>query len=181
MRMEGNLATVRPMEISDAPRFAQLINDEKTKEYLSLVLPMNQYLKEEWIKKDAISHNQLNFSIEVNGNLVGSAGLMRIDWVARSAEYGIAIFDSNYWNKGIGTEVTQMMLKYAFEYLNLNRIWLRVFENNQRAIRVYEKCGFIQEGRMRQARYFKGQYFDIVLMSILTDEYWRIKSEFQVK
>ncbi|AMW33175.1 Protein N-acetyltransferase, RimJ/RimL family [Fervidobacterium changbaicum] len=180
MRMEGKLATLRPMEVSDAQKFVQLINDEKTKEYLSLVFPMNQFLEEEWIKKNAISHNQANFSIEAGDNLIGSAGLMGIDWVARSAEYGIAIFDPNYWNKGIGTEVTQMMLRYAFEYLNLNRVWLRVFENNQRAIRVYEKCGFIQEGRMRQARYLKGQYFDVIIMSILADEYWRIKSDYQL-
>ncbi|AFG35670.1 acetyltransferase, ribosomal protein N-acetylase [Fervidobacterium pennivorans DSM 9078] len=178
MRMEGKLATLRPIEVTDAKKFVELINDERTKDYLSGVFPINEFMEEEWIKKNAITHNAVNFAIEVGNNLVGSTGLMAIDWVARSAEYGIAIFDPAYWDKGIGTEVTHMMLKYAFEYLNLNRVWLRVFENNQRAIRVYEKCGFIQEGRMRQARYLKGQYIDVIIMGILSDEYWRMKSEF---
>ena len=178
MRLEGKLATIRPMELSDVKKFVYYLNDEKIKDYLSLVFPINQFLEEEWIRKNSISHNSLHFAVDVEGVLIGSVGLISIDWIARSAEFGIAIYDPNYWNRGIGTEVTQLMLKYAFEYLNLNRVWLQVFENNQRAIRVYEKCGFIQEGRMRQARYLKGQYLDVIIMGILADEYWRIKSEY---
>ncbi|MFN4200405.1 MAG: GNAT family N-acetyltransferase [Fervidobacterium gondwanense] len=178
MRLEGKLARVRPLEISDVKKLAHYLNDESIKEFVSLVFPINQFLEEEWIKRNAISHSNLTFGIDVEGILIGTAGLKDIDWVARSAEYGIAIYDPEYWNRGIGTEVTKLILKYAFEYLNLNRVWLKVFENNPRAITVYEKCGFIQEGRMRQGRYLKGQYLDVIIMGILANEYWRIKSEF---
>lgn len=175
MILKGELVTLRPIEVEDAKMIVGLINREELKEYLSLVYPLNNFLEEEWIKRNAINQNNIVLVIEFEGKLIGTAGFHSIDWVNRSTEYGIAIYDPNYWNKGIGTEVTMLMLKYAFEYLNLNRVWLRVVENNQRAIHVYEKCGFIKEGKERQARYFRGHYWDYVRMSILAEEYWRIR------
>lgn len=176
--LKSDLLKLRPLEVSDSRVLVEYLNNEEIKEYVSLFFPVNNFLEEEWIRRNAISHNNLTFGIEIEGKLIGTAGFKNIDWITRSTEYGIAIYDSSYWNKGIGTEATKLMLKYGFEYLNLNRIWLRVFENNPRAIRVYEKCGFIQEGRERQGRYYKGHYWDVIHMSILSEEYWRFKSEF---
>lgn len=176
--LKSDMLKLRPLELSDSKILVEYLNNEEIKEYVSLFFPINNFLEEEWIRKNAISHNNLTFGIEVDGKLVGTTGFKNIDWITRSTEYGIAIYDANYWNKGIGTEATKLMLKYGFEYLNLNRIWLRVFENNPRAIRVYEKCGFIHEGRERQGRYYKGHYWDVIHMSILAEEYWRFKSEF---
>jgi RimJ/RimL family protein N-acetyltransferase len=175
--LKGKVAKIRPLEVSDAKILTEYLNSEEIKEYVSLVFPINNFLEEEWIKRNAISNSNLTFAIEIDGKLIGTAGLKDIDWINRCAEYGIAIYIPDYWNKGIGTEVTQLMLRYAFEYLNLNRVWLRVFENNPRALRVYEKCGFITEGRERQRRYYKGNYWDVIHMSILAEEYWRNKSE----
>jgi RimJ/RimL family protein N-acetyltransferase len=62
-------------------------------------------------------------------------------------------------------------LKYGFNTLNLNRIFLHVFETNPRAIRAYEKAGFSHEGRKRQAEFKNGTYVDILMMSVLKDEY----------
>jgi len=64
-----------------------------------------------------------------------------------------------------------LMLQHGFETLNLNRIMLRVYEDNPRAIRCYEKAGFVHEGRMRQARYAEGEYRDILLMAVLKYEW----------
>lgn len=173
VRLEGRLVTLRPLEVSDSKRIVSMINREELKEFLMLVFPITEYLEEEWIKRNAVSHNSIVFGLECESALVGTAGLTGIDWVNRSAEYGIGIYDPKFWNRGIGTEATSLVLKYAFEYLNLNRVWLRVLEYNRRAIRVYEKCGFIQEGRERQGRYYRGHYWDLVRMSILAEEYWR--------
>jgi RimJ/RimL family protein N-acetyltransferase len=65
----------------------------------------------------------------------------------------------------------RLLLKHGFETLNLHRIFLRVYETNPRAIRTYEKVGFVHEGRMRQALYRQGQYHDILLMSVLRPEW----------
>jgi RimJ/RimL family protein N-acetyltransferase len=84
---------------------------------------------------------------------------------------GILIGDKTYWNKGYGTEALKLLLKHGFETLNLNRIFLRVYEDNPRAIHCYEKVGFVHEGRMRQGRFTKGQFVDILFMSVLREEW----------
>jgi RimJ/RimL family protein N-acetyltransferase len=102
---------------------------------------------------------------------VGNCSFHVQDWRVRSAELGIFIGDKAYWGKGYGSEVMRLLLAHGFGILNLNRIYLRVYENNQRAIRAYEKAGFVHEGRMRQAEFRNGGYEDILLMSVLRSEW----------
>ncbi len=66
----------------------------------------------------------------------------------------------------------RLMLKHGFETLNFHRIFLRVFENNVRGIKAYEHAGFQHEGRMRQAIFQDGRYYDVLLMSVLSEEYF---------
>ena len=63
------------------------------------------------------------------------------------------------------------MTGYAFETLNLNRVWLHVYEYNERGIRAYEKVGFKREGVLRQDRYHAGRYWDTITMAILREEW----------
>jgi len=81
------------------------------------------------------------------------------------------IGDKSYWNQGYGTEALRLLLRVGFETLNLHRIFLRVYETNPRAIRAYEKAGFVQEGRQRQAEFKDGRYIDVLVMSMLVAEY----------
>ena len=60
----------------------------------------------------------------------------------------------------------------AFEKMNLNRVYLRVFENNSRAIRVYERCGFQKEGVLREDHYAGGRYYNTLVMALLKHEYF---------
>ena len=108
--------------------------------------------------------------------LAGNAGLFHLERNNRSAEFGIFIGDKSRWDKGYGTEVLQVFLEHAFDTLNLNRVDLRVFATNARAIRSYEKAGLVPEGTMRQAVFRHGQYIDVHIMSILRSE-WRPASE----
>jgi RimJ/RimL family protein N-acetyltransferase len=85
----------------------------------------------------------------------------------------IAVKDQ--WNKGFGTEATKLFVAYGFETLNLNRIELRVYEYNARAIRVYEKVGFKHEGSLREDHYRQGRYWNTHVMSILRSE-WKSPS-----
>jgi len=64
-----------------------------------------------------------------------------------------------------------LLLKHGFETLNLHRIFLRVYEENIRAVRAYEKAGFVFEGKMRQAVYKHGNYDDVLFMSVLRSEW----------
>jgi len=98
-------------------------------------------------------------------------GLTGIDWKNRRAVLGIVIGEKEYWDNGYGTEAIATLLRFVFQEMNLHRISLRVYTYNQRAIRCYEKCGFKLEGRLRQARFRDGEYYDELIMGILRDEF----------
>jgi diamine N-acetyltransferase len=103
--------------------------------------------------------------------MVGVVYLLNIDQVARSAEYGIMIGSQENRGKGIGTEATKLILSHAFEDLNLNRVQLRVNPTNKNAIALYLKCGFREEGRLREVVFKNGRYEDLLVMGILKSEF----------
>src|SRR5262249_38238823 len=115
----------------------------------------------------------LGVVVRATDQLIGTAGLHQIDHRTRQAAFGISLGDKAAWGHGYGTEVTRLVVGHAFETLNLNRVWLHVFEYNPRAAHVYEKVGFRHEGRLRQSAFRDGRYWDTLVMGILRSE-WRI-------
>jgi len=91
--------------------------------------------------------------------------------------FGIHIGEEECRGKGYGTEATQLMLSYAFETLNLNRVELGVYDFNKQAIHVYEKAGFIREGIKRQDKFVNGRYADALIYGILASEYFSGKMD----
>jgi len=107
---------------------------------------------------------------------IGNVGFFNLNQHDRSAEIGIFIGEKKYWDQGYGIAAMQLMLKHGFEDLNLNRIYLTVYDTNPRAIRAYEKAGFILEGCLRQERFLEGRYVDALLMSVILSE-WKMDKE----
>ncbi len=102
--------------------------------------------------------------------MIGIAGLYDISWVPRSAEFRIAIGEKEFLGKGFGTEATNLIVKYAFEKLNLNRVHLGVNAEDERANKCYKKAGFFLEGTKREQVYRNGRYYDVNFYSILRSE-----------
>jgi len=109
-------------------------------------------------------------------HLIGACGLHRVRLADRSAVFGILVGDREYQNRGFGTEATRLMLRFAFEELNLNRVGLSVLAANRRGIQVYEKVGFVREGCARQAYYRNGRYQDELFYGLLRSECERNRS-----
>ena len=172
----GKRIRFRAPERADLPTFVQWINDPEVRAGISLFLPMSLAHEEQWFE-DMLKRprEEQPMTIEIKEKrkwmAIGNIGFFSIDPISRASEVGIMIGNKDYWNKGLGTEAIQLILKHGFDTLNLNRIFLRVFANNHRAIRCYEKVGFIHEGHMRQAIYNDGEYLDILLMSVLREEW----------
>jgi RimJ/RimL family protein N-acetyltransferase len=112
-----------------------------------------------------------NFAIEFEGQHIGGAGFGFINGRNASAEVGLFIGLPELWDRGLGYDVLQSLLRFGFEQMNLHRICLRVFAENKRAVRLYEKLGFQHEGCWRQAEFRHGRYQDILWMSILREEW----------
>ncbi|OUQ86314.1 GNAT family N-acetyltransferase [Brevibacillus brevis] len=102
---------------------------------------------------------------------IGITSLIQIDLKNRNAECIIDIGEKEYWGKGYGREALKLLLDYAFLEMNLHRVSLRVFSFNERAIKLYERLGFKQEGISRQFLFREGKWHDIVHMGILQQEY----------
>ncbi len=118
----------------------------------------------------------VSFAIEVDGQIIGMCGLHGLDPTHRACEFGITIGDKDYWGKGYGREAIALLLDYAFRLLNVRRVFLRVNGRNERAIRAYRACGFIEEGRLRSHVWSDGAYDDLVYMGILGEE-WASKGK----
>ncbi len=111
---------------------------------------------------------------------IGFVDLSGVDWVARNCWVGIGIGEREYWGKGYGSDAMNLVLRFAFESLNLNRVTLDVFEYNERAYRSYCKCGFKEEGRLRQWMQRGGERFDLIFMGILREEWEERQKQSQV-
>lgn len=103
--------------------------------------------------------------------LVGDCGLRAIDWKSRKADFFITIGEKQFWDKGFGNDALRIVTRLAFEKMNLNRLWLTVLVDNSRAVRCYEKCGFIHEGLLRQESYVDGKYRDVFMMGLIRADY----------
>lgn len=119
------------------------------------------------------SHNSAYFRLRTieDDTLIGFVVIHSIEWNNRVGSLAIGIGDTNYQNKGFGSEALELILRYAFHELNLHRVGLDVIGYNGRAIRAYEKAGFVEEGRLRSAIYRDGNYSDRIIMGILRSEW----------
>ena len=102
---------------------------------------------------------------------IGTCGLFNVSEFDQTTELGIGIGDKDFWGQGYGREVVALLTNYAFRMLNRRKVWLRVWGNNERAIRAYRACGFVEEGRLRAHVWTAGAYHDLVMMGLLRDEW----------
>jgi len=165
----GEKVNIRAVEKDDLPRYVRWFNDPEVRENLAMFYPMSLAEEEKWFEdKLKRGENSKTFAVETKeGVHIGGTGLDSINWKDRNAEFGIFIGEKNYWNKGYGTDATKTIVKFAFEEMNLARVYLRVYDDNPRAIRVYEKAGFEREGVLRKHIFRKGRYSDVIIMGIL--------------
>jgi len=196
--LDGRLICLTPIDVEKDAEIESMWTHDP--EYLRLlgvdvVLPLSPaHLKkryEDLEKKMAESGDQFYFAIRLqdgdaaesenteNGGsvrrLVGFIELDGVHWSHGDSYVGIGIGERECWSKGYGTDAMKVVLRYAFEELNLHRVSLNVFEYNQRAIHSYEKVGFVVEGCERQFLRREGKRWDMIYMGILRAD-WEEKN-----
>ena len=105
------------------------------------------------------------------GEYLGTISLQECDYVNKQAEYTIALHIKAQGHH-VGSIATHLILKKAFEEIGLQRVYLDVLEDNYRAIRMYERAGFVYEGTQRRALILNGQYRNLRLYSVLKEEFY---------
>ena len=110
------------------------------------------------------------FAVDVDGGLVGRAGLFNVDDLARHAEVGLSLLPEHQ-GKGHGRDVLRVLLGYAFRSRNLRRVHLQTLASNRAALRAYAAVGFVEEGRLHEHAWVEGTYDDVVLMAVLRGDW----------
>lgn len=171
---EGTLVRLRSYKREDIQTVTRYINDEEVKRNLSPGIPFPYTIEDEerWYESNTALKDTYNFAIETLKDSVylGGCGINEIDWKNSKVVVGIFIGNKEYWNKGYGTDAMKVLIKFIFEQMNINKIKLNVYSFNERAIRCYEKCGFIREGVLRQEIYRDGKYYDEIVMGLLKSQ-----------
>jgi RimJ/RimL family protein N-acetyltransferase len=174
----GRKCRLRPLVRSDLARSLEWRNNPVTRNaVLGYRFPVTEKMEEGWYDRILADQGgkRASFAIEdlADGTLVGFVHLSDIDWPCRSAQFGIVIGEVTRQDRGIGLEATELAVVYGFDTLNLERIELRVVDDNARARHVYTKLGFVEEGRLRRAAFVDGVAADVIVMGLLRPEYSR--------
>jgi RimJ/RimL family protein N-acetyltransferase len=173
--IEGKLVNLRAREMSDVERMTRWINDREVTRFMGGGYPWSTEAEEAFVRGQAsvpMTFGDLRFAIETkDGVHMGGCGLHRASPENRNAELGIMIGEKAYWSKGFGSDAVATLVRFAFEEMNLNRVELHVYDFNERGQAAYRKCGFVEEGRMRDAHFTEGAYCDVVVMGVLRDEW----------
>lgn len=174
--LTGKTVALRPLRATDRDKSVRWRNDPEIRDnILGYRFPVTEEMEADWVGavlKDQ-SRTRLILAIEdkSDGVLVGFVYINHIDWFARNAEFGILIGEPSRQGKGLGKEALALVAAYAFETLNLNRLYLRVVAFNRRALRLYRAFGFVEEGVQREQAFVRGRCHDVILMGLLRREF----------
>ncbi|MFC4560208.1 GNAT family N-acetyltransferase [Virgibacillus kekensis] len=166
---------LRKVEKDDTEQYHKWRNDMDVMESTNPALDL--YSKEEtrqFVENVLIGSSSSKSYIimeKESGTVIGITSLINVDLKNRNAECIIDIGEKEYWGRGYGREALELLLHYAFQELNLHRISLKVFSFNEKAIHLYKKLGFIEEGKSRESLFRNGKWHDILHMGILREEY----------
>ena len=175
-KVSGENVYLSPMNVDDLDLCVKWFNDKGVTDGLGdNYLITSYYSEREWIE-EKLKKQEYQFAIvsENNDNLLGTIGFENINNINRTATVGLFIGEEENRSKGYGTEALKLIVGFGFDVLNLNNIMLNVFEFNERAIKSYNKVGFKQYGRRRQAHYSNNKYHDVICMDIIRDDWYKI-------
>ena len=170
----GRLVALRRPHPNDLPSVVDWYRDREIARLTRYqARPMSQTEVERFFELRMLAPDALAYSIVElpDWRLIGFTTFSSLDGDNGSVMFHITIGERGAWGRGLGTEVTELMLGHAFERLGLHRVGLSVFSYNLRAVRAYEKAGFRIEGRLREAILRDGIYWDEIHMGVLATEW----------
>jgi len=164
-----------PITHEDSDFLRNLRNDLVTFNYFFNYNYISKEKQKDWINNAINDNNQINFIIqELIKNswwAVGTLALQNIDWRNKKVEYVRLLIDKKHRGKGIAYKAEKLLLDYAFNYLNLNKIYCQTYIDNEAVINLHLKTGFKKIGIHKNHIYREGKYIDIQIMEILKEEF----------
>jgi len=173
----GKKTYLRPVELADTRLIQKWHNDPMIRKMARLgELPVT-YTKEDSdirVARDSREEIYLIIMEKSTDKPIGFIRLNFIDAVSRNMWLRCVLGNPKVWGKNFAHDALSHVLKWLFSEQNIHRVTLETYATNKRAIKFFQKLGFKQEGTIREAVYFDGEYYDIISLGILASEF-RIK------
>ena len=173
--LSGPRVRLRPLERDDLPRYRGLFSDPEVNLFYGGLGVADSLSKLQRRYDDGefdVTDRSLHLVIETEDKIIGQMSLNNDENLpSRAATFGILI-GAGYLGQGYGAEASGLLLNYAFAVLGYHKVNLDLFEYNVRARAMYEKLGFVHEGRRRENHWSRGRFWDDILMGITAEEWW---------
>lgn len=157
---------LRALEEQDLSRLRDWRNANWLRPFVREYRLLNMVHQRDWFDRVSRSHEVEMFGVDFFGGLIGVCGLCNINWVNKTAEVSLYIAPAHQ-SKGYATQVLGLLRQKAFEELNLHRLWAEIFSSNHVSVQLFEKCGYVLEGRMTEHVFKAGQYHDSLIYGLV--------------
>lgn len=171
----GNHVCLRAVERSDLPQLLEWRNQAEYRRFFREHRELNSDQQNQWFERTVLGDpNTRMFSIVDKDSLelLGAAGLCYINWIDRMADFSLYIgANSIYIDEILAPDAAQILLKFAFEELNLHRVWSEIYEFDRDKQHLFSKLGFSLDGRHRQTHWSNGCWHDSLFYGLLCQEF----------
>jgi RimJ/RimL family protein N-acetyltransferase len=172
--IQGERVELRPVEERDLALLARWRNAPENRHFFFSPFPANPGGQKKWYEVLLADRNRIVFMVDTReGEPVGVIGLDKIDWRNQEAEVSPLIFDLAQRGRGYADEAVMLLIAYAFDELNLHRLYSITYAFNRGIILAAQVAGFKQEGVLRQAAFSQGKFHDTVISALLREEWDR--------
>ena len=172
--LEGERIYLREVRPSDAnENYYRWMNDPEITRYLeSRFYPNALENIQDYVKSKLGDRESVLFAIVLKGSdhHIGNIKIGPINWIHRLADIGLVIGEKDCWGKGYATEAISLVIKYAFETLNLHKLTASCYDVNQGSAKAFLKAGFFYEGTRKKHSYCAAKYVDMILLGILHEQ-----------
>lgn len=167
----SNDVKLRPLEREDLEFVHKLNNNAKIMNYW-FEEPYEAFVElRDLYDKHIHDQGERRFIVQRQDEMLGLVEIVEIDYIHRRAEFQI-IIDPKFQGKGFAYITTRLAMDYAFSVLNMHKLYLVVDSTNDKAIHIYQKVGFMIEGKLIDEFFIKGKYHDALRMCIFQDQYF---------
>jgi RimJ/RimL family protein N-acetyltransferase len=174
--LKGKRVVLKPRQVKHAPSMLKWFLDPVVLRYQKFDNNLTlKKLKSHIIKRNEEKNRCYWMIYTRQGELIGVNALTDINDSKKSASWNITIGEKEYWNQGYGTDTLKTVSKFFFDKLKYNRLELTAFPKNIAGIKCYKKCGFKKEGIKRKAICKNGKFHDLVVMSLIKNDYKKFK------
>ena len=176
--IQGEIIDLVPLNSEHINLYVKWENNPNVRIYARNIIPRTAEDMKKFFEpsKDKIK-NEINFEIwhKKTNKPIGYGVVTEIDWYAQKAFLGLNIGEPEYWGQKIGEEATRLMVEYAFNELNMYKIYAGINSANIGSWRCAEKNGFTREAIFKKNSYVNGKYYDTFFYSLFKEDWLKLK------